>query len=169
MSPWSGLRVPLVGFPAHNRTQTDPVPHAQSGPAEILAAGCTDRCARWFVDNGWTAEPMTEHQSPPGKPLQVAHRAVRSPLYRWLYDRHDELLAACPWRVGNWQAICDQAIAQGILSGDGTPPTRQKCKRIWPAVCYAKEVERQDALALVRLKAHHAAEAQKAARVPGDV
>jgi len=65
----------------------------------------------------------------------------RSPLYEWLWARHDTLAADLnPPRVPNWTLMAEGFAKQGITDGKGQPPTPTVVRKTWGKVNQAKGV-----------------------------
>lgn len=65
----------------------------------------------------------------------------RSPLYDWLWARHDTLAAALnPPRLPNWTLMAEGFAKQGIMDGKGKPPTPTVLRKTWGKVNQAKGV-----------------------------
>jgi len=65
----------------------------------------------------------------------------RSPLYEWLWARHDTLAADLnPPRVPNWTLMAEGFAKQGIMGGKGQPPTPTVVRKTWGKVNQAKGV-----------------------------
>jgi len=65
----------------------------------------------------------------------------RSPLYEWLWARHDTLAADLnPPRVPNWTLMAEGFARQGIMDGKGQPPTPTVIRKTWGKVNQAKGV-----------------------------
>ena len=65
----------------------------------------------------------------------------RSPLYEWLWIRHDTLAADLnPPRVPNWTLMAQGFAKQGIMDGKGQPPTPTVVRKTWGKVNQAKGV-----------------------------
>ena len=65
----------------------------------------------------------------------------RSPLYDWLWTRHDTLAAALnPPRLPNWNLMAEGFAKQGIMDGKGQPPTPTVVRKTWGKVNQAKGV-----------------------------
>jgi hypothetical protein len=66
---------------------------------------------------------------------------MHSPLYEWLWARHETLAAEFnPPRTPNWRTIADGFAELGIVDGKGQPPTSVVVRKTWLKVNRAKGV-----------------------------
>lgn len=56
-------------------------------------------------------------------------RGVRSPLYRWMHARHDELLDV--FARPRWEAVAEFFAGKGIKDGDGKPALPETVRATW--------------------------------------
>ena len=71
--------------------------------------------------------------------LQAARAGAGiSPLYRWLWDHHEQLLPELAKRGVNWAAMAQQFQEADIKAGRGSVATAEVVRQTWNRVCRAK-------------------------------
>ncbi len=63
------------------------------------------------------------------------HGASRSDAYRWLHQRHRQLMATFTAFPPVWTDVAATMAAKGITGGRGRPLTGEAVRRIWERVC----------------------------------
>jgi hypothetical protein len=66
--------------------------------------------------------------------LAQARRAGRSPLYRWMRDRHDRLLKRLDGERPDWQALAEAFAQLGLTDRTGKPPAPETARKTWLTV-----------------------------------
>jgi hypothetical protein len=93
---------------------------------------------------------------------QVERPDARSPLFHWLYEHHDELLARAPSGRISWKHLCGLMAAAGLTDLRGQAPTPALAKLTWQRVRRAVAAAR--ARTTVRAKEEVAASGRGKAR-----
>jgi len=64
--------------------------------------------------------------------LQIIARSdARSPLFWWMVDHHDEIIAAAAGERIRWAAFCAEAARLGLTDTRGRPPTERNARETW--------------------------------------
>lgn len=84
-------------------------------------------------------DPRPTFRDIPNDPIfqALASGKGRSPVYRWLRDRHEAVAAALA-RVGsrpNWAGLGDLMALEGVLDGRGNAPCWRVVRDQWREVC----------------------------------
>jgi hypothetical protein len=79
----------------------------------------------------------------------IARSDARSPLFWWMVDHHDEIIAAAAGERIRWAAFCAEAARLGLTDTRGRPPTERNARETW----------RQARRVVARAKLRHAASA----------
>jgi hypothetical protein len=62
---------------------------------------------------------------------EITKSSERSPLFWWLVEHHDELVAASRGRRMQWDALCIRFAESGLTDSTGKPPTAATARRTW--------------------------------------
>jgi len=60
----------------------------------------------------------------------IARGEDRSPLFWWMVDHHDEIVANAGKRI-RWKGVCAQAAARGLTDAKGNPPSERTARATW--------------------------------------
>jgi hypothetical protein len=64
--------------------------------------------------------------------LQIIARSdARSPLFWWMVDHHDEIIAAFAGERIRWTAFCAEVTRLGLTDTRGRPPTERNARETW--------------------------------------
>jgi len=61
----------------------------------------------------------------------IARSDARSPLFWWMVDHHDEIIAAAAGERIRWAAFCAEAARLGLTDTRGRPPTERNARETW--------------------------------------
>ncbi|HKN28539.1 MAG TPA: hypothetical protein VJY34_11915 [Roseiarcus sp.] len=75
---------------------------------------------------------------------QVERPYERSPLFEWLFEHHDDVIAAAAGRRVEWSRLCGEFESAGLTGRDGKPVNATTARKTWQRV--RKEHARVEAL-----------------------
>jgi len=61
----------------------------------------------------------------------IARSDARSPLFWWMVDHHDEIIAAADGERIRWPAFCAEVTRLGLTDTRGRPPTERNARETW--------------------------------------
>jgi len=61
----------------------------------------------------------------------IARSAARSPLFWWMVDHHDDIIAAVAGQRMRWPAFCAEATRIGLTDTRGRPVTERNARETW--------------------------------------
>ena len=62
---------------------------------------------------------------------EVTRSSERSPLFWWLVEHHDELIAQSAGRRMSWKALCPLFAGHGLTDINGRPPFPRMARETW--------------------------------------
>ena len=81
----------------------------------------------------------------------IARSSERSSLFWWMFDHHDQLIAAARGQRMRWSPLCDRFAALGLVDATGKPASIRTAWETW----------RQVRAAVASARAHAAAQAEQ--------
>jgi len=61
----------------------------------------------------------------------IARSNARSPLFWWMVDHHDDIIAAVAGQRMRWAAFCAEATHMGLTDTRGRPVTERNARETW--------------------------------------
>jgi hypothetical protein len=61
----------------------------------------------------------------------IAHGEDRSPLFWWMVENHDEIIASARGRRMQWRTFCAEISRHGLTDTRGGPPTERGAREVW--------------------------------------
>jgi len=91
---------------------------------------------------------MTRQTNKTKSILRAVQRSnLRSPLFWWMVEHHDEIEAASAGQRISWKAFCERASAEGLTDTRGRPPTERNARETWRVARAAVAAQRRAAAA----------------------
>jgi hypothetical protein len=61
----------------------------------------------------------------------IEHSEERSPLFWWMVEHHDEMIATANGKRIRWAPVCSKLAALGLVDTRGLPPTERNARETW--------------------------------------
>lgn len=91
---------------------------------------------------------MTQRKRDTKAILRTVERSeLRSPLFRWMVEHHDELVEASRRDGIHWASFCAEAAKRGLTDTQGRPPTTDNARKTWERVRRVVQKARAEAAA----------------------
>jgi hypothetical protein len=100
-------------------------------PAALLAFGVDRRRAPFARCRGRVRD--MKHATRQSRTIlaTIARSAARSPLFWWMVDHHDDIIAAVAGQRMRWAAFCAEATRMGLPDTRGRPVTERNARETW--------------------------------------
>jgi hypothetical protein len=86
----------------------------------------------------------------------------RTPLFRWLFENHEQMKAVAAERRLEWTVLCQQFAAQGLTDATGRTPSPSTARKTWFRVRREKKrVEERERRELAEREARRAADPRR--------